>query len=289
MPTKPVLSMASPFLMGEHMSNINDEMAFEANGGLMGKQKRRSRPRSHKEAQAQAAKRCKQLHRQKKRGRPRPDKVREAESPLQECAIVAEVLAVGQEINQIESKYREALYLEMSKLVAVAHRLRDDEDAWAEFCRSEAWNKFAPRLRPKLESQSTGALQSVLLLAFGPEDDVRDRRSKWLTALQPLFDQHVKPSDLVDYIRRNGGRDGLCKINRQKAKVAASAASAGNLMVEVPAGEITEKITQMPVGKWIRLSVKLRKREGGVMEVQPLNAVEHIHRTSNNRRKLKRP
>lgn len=124
--------------------------------------------------------------------------------------------SLREKLSSLEARHRERLLENAAKIYEVATFLREDGDAWLEFCRHSEWEGF--RNSPKNTEQSD-ALRYSLRMAVGFGDDLESKRAatkranKFYGALQPFFSQRVPPSKIVDEIKKGGGFENLKRDN----------------------------------------------------------------------------
>ncbi|CAM5378401.1 hypothetical protein ATER59S_01693 [Aquamicrobium terrae] len=119
-------------------------------------------------------------------------------------------------LSSLEAQHRERLLENSARIYEVATFLREEEDAWLEFCHHSAWVGF--RNRPK-DTQQSDALRFALRMAVGFGDDPASKRAatkranKFYGALQPFFSRRVPPWKIVAEIKKGGGFEALKKDN----------------------------------------------------------------------------
>lgn len=124
--------------------------------------------------------------------------------------------SLRENLSSLEAQHRERLLENTAKIYEVATFLREDEDAWLDFCHHSAWVGF--RNRPKDTSQPD-ALRFALRMAVGFGYDPESKRAatkranKFYGALQPFFSQRVPPWEIVAEIKKGGGFETLKRDN----------------------------------------------------------------------------
>lgn len=127
---------------------------------------------------------------------------------------VQKLLEIQNADKRLGKEHRRHLLNNLANVYAVATALRADKDIWLEFYRHDSWRNF--RGRPKLDDNQD-ALKYAIRLMVGFRDKANTQRaSKYYRALTPLFQEGVKPTDVVKKIKKAGGIEKLASQNAQR-------------------------------------------------------------------------
>jgi hypothetical protein len=103
--------------------------------------------------------------------------------------------------SALRSRQHKEFRRALARIYAIAFYLREDEDAWLDFCRDEAWNSYSRR--PKKSDQSD-APRYVIRIAVGfTGRSATKRASKYYARLIGLFAAEIPPKIAKNQIFRN--------------------------------------------------------------------------------------
>lgn len=116
----------------------------------------------------------------------------------------------------IRSGYRKDLRRQLAEAYDLATFLQDDNSAWIDFCRLDAWQNV--RSRPR-DTDPTNTLGYVLRFAVGFNGRAATKKaSKYLSALSGFFSEGVPPVEIERKIREGGGIEKLARADAARRK-----------------------------------------------------------------------
>lgn len=140
--------------------------------------------------------------------------INKATRALHDGKSVFELIRTVSDANsRLEARYREGLYVNLTALYTAAAFMRDDSDAWEEFCLDDSWTHE----RRKPHSDNPGdALRCVLRLSLsGTKGAVNDKSSKYFTALSDSWECYREPEEVRKLLEEHG-IEGLIDKYRRK-------------------------------------------------------------------------
>ena len=124
------------------------------------------------------------------------------------------VTSTAKEFASIEESHRDKLYLIYCKVYEQASMARANTDVAAEFCRDSIWED--EKSKPHTDKPNE-YLRHMFRVTFGlGKSSTRKRASKVSIALAKAWQGQIPPFEIMEYLVRNGGVEGLLKTRATK-------------------------------------------------------------------------
>ncbi|RWD01446.1 MAG: hypothetical protein EOS58_25580 [Mesorhizobium sp.] len=136
------------------------------------------------------------------------------EDLLNQGAINGAVDALGNSLATLATQYREHYRRYIAHGYYLAFVMRENRDAWSDFCHRLDWNGVADR--PKID-EADRALEYVFRIACGLKSRTgRQKASKIKLALSELWEKRESPRTIATWLQQNGGIAGAAKKKRER-------------------------------------------------------------------------
>ncbi|AUC08844.1 hypothetical protein BLX90_00620 [Rhizobium sp. Y9] len=124
---------------------------------------------------------------------------------IKEAGVVNTLKTANRGISEVLNNTDQKLSSMLAKVYGVAMIVQEDDDEWNALCEANEWVNH-PKAKPKRDDSLRAAVR--LAVGFdGPKSNSTVNR--YVTALQPLFDQQVPAAEIPERIREAGGIEKL--------------------------------------------------------------------------------
>lgn len=155
------------------------------------------------------------------------------------------------------------------EIYAAAVYLREDTDAWTEFCREEKWATF----RGKKPSPDTAgnALRFAFRFAYGFDDAAATKRaSKDARMLESAFARRLSPAQAAAEVEAAGGKEAYSQA-QQRAR--GEATDNPEPTIKLIGGEHLDGLSDLKPGRKVRLLLKVHQVLGSTIVAKGLRIV----------------
>jgi hypothetical protein len=133
---------------------------------------------------------------------------------IKEAGVVNTLKTANRGISEVLNNTDQKLSSMLAKVYGVAMIVQEDDDEWNALCEANEWVNH-PKAKPKRDDPLRAAVR--LAVGFdGPKSNSTVNR--YVTALQPLFDQEVPAAELPERIREAGGIEKLRQASKPAPK-----------------------------------------------------------------------